>query len=101
MSSILIPGERVRARELRRTRRVGVLGRIRRLDWLMLFAIAGVAALGLDVIGTGAGGDSFVVRQQIYLALGGVAGALTALDFYSKYFNVKRPNVGTVVDRST
>ena len=32
---------------------------------------------------------------------GGVAGALTALDFYSKYFKVKRPNVGTVVDRST
>jgi len=32
---------------------------------------------------------------------GGVAGALTALDFYSKYFKVKRPNIGTVVDRST
>ena len=61
MSSVLIPGERVRARELRRTRRVSAFGRVRRLDWLMLFAIAGVAALGLDVIGTGAGGDSFVV----------------------------------------
>ena len=32
---------------------------------------------------------------------GGVAGALTALDFYSKVFKVKRPNVGTVVDEST
>jgi penicillin-binding protein 2 len=32
---------------------------------------------------------------------GGVAGALTALDFYSKVFKVKRPNVGPVVDRST
>jgi rod shape determining protein RodA len=73
MSSILIPGERVRARELRRTRRVGLVGRIRRLDWLMLFALAGVAALGLDVIGTGAGGHGFVVKQEIYLALGVVA----------------------------
>ena len=73
MSSILIPGERVRARELRRTRRVGLVGRVRRLDWLMLFALAGVAALGLDVIGTGAGGHSFVVKQEIYLALGGLA----------------------------
>ena len=52
MSSVLIPGERVRARELRRTRRVGLLGRMRRLDWLLLSALAGVAALGLDVIGT-------------------------------------------------
>jgi penicillin-binding protein 2 len=32
---------------------------------------------------------------------GGVAGALTALDFYSKVFKVKKPNLGTVVDRST
>ena len=32
---------------------------------------------------------------------GGVAGALTALDFYSKVFKVKRPNLGTIVDRST
>jgi rod shape determining protein RodA len=73
MSSILIPGERVRARELRRTRRVSVFGRVRRLDWLMLFALAGVAALGLDVIGTGAGGSSFVVKQEIYLAIGALA----------------------------
>ena len=79
MSSVLIPGERVRARELRRIRRVGVLGRIRRLDWLMLCALAGVAALGLDVIGTGEGGDAYVVRQSIYLALG--ATALTILAF--------------------
>ena len=73
MSSVLIPGERVRARELRRTRRVGLFGRVRRLDWLLLCALGGVAALGLDVIGTGAGGDSFVIRQEIYLALGAVA----------------------------
>jgi len=73
MSSVLIPGERVRARELRRTRRVSVFGRVRRLDWLMLLALAGVAALGLDVIGTGAGGSSFVVKQEIYLALGALA----------------------------
>jgi rod shape determining protein RodA len=73
MSSVLIPGERVRARELRRTRRVGLLGRVRRLDWLMLCALAGVAALGLDVIGTGAGGHSFVIKQEIYLALGALA----------------------------
>ena len=39
----------------------------------MLFALAGVAALGLDVIGTGAGGHAFVVKQEIYLALGAVA----------------------------
>ena len=32
---------------------------------------------------------------------GGVAGALTALDFYSKVFKVRRPNIGTVVDKST
>ena len=32
---------------------------------------------------------------------GGVAGALTALDFYSKVFKVKKPNLGTVVDEST
>ena len=79
MSSVLIPGERVRARELRRTRRDRVLGRVRRLDWLMLFALAGVAALGLDVIGTGAGAHAFVVKQEIYLALGAVA--LCALSF--------------------
>ena len=79
MSSVLIPGERVRARELRRTRRIGALGRVRRLDWLMLFALAGVAALGLDVIGTGAGGAQFVLKQEIYLALGVVA--LVVLSF--------------------
>ena len=39
----------------------------------MLFALAGVAALGLDVIGTGAGGNAFVVKQEIYLALGVIA----------------------------
>ena len=32
---------------------------------------------------------------------GGVAGALTALDFYSKVFKVERPNLGTIVDEST
>ena len=73
MSSVLIPGERVRARELRRTRRIGVFGRVRRLDWLLLFALAGVAALGLDVIGTGTGGHAFVIKQEIYLALGALA----------------------------
>jgi rod shape determining protein RodA len=73
MSSILIPGERVRTRELRRTRRVGLFGRVRRLDWLLLCALAGVAALGLDVIGTGSGGSQFVLRQEIYLALGALA----------------------------
>ena len=30
-----------------------------------------------------------------------LAGALTALDFYSKVFKVKRPNLGTIVDQST
>jgi rod shape determining protein RodA len=79
MSSVLMPGERVRTRELRRTRRVSAFGRVRRLDWLMLFALAGIASLGLDVIGTGAGGDGYVIRQQIYLALGVVA--LTVLAF--------------------
>ena len=60
MSSILMPGERVHARELRRTRRVGLLGRVRRLDWLMLCALAGVAALGLDVIGRAS------CRERVY-----------------------------------
>jgi penicillin-binding protein 2 len=32
---------------------------------------------------------------------GGVAGALTALDFYSKVFKTPKPNLGTVVDTST
>jgi penicillin-binding protein 2 len=32
---------------------------------------------------------------------GGVAGALTALDFYSKVFKTPKPNLGTIVDRST
>jgi penicillin-binding protein 2 len=32
---------------------------------------------------------------------GGVAGALTALDFYSKVFKTPKPNLGPVVDRST
>ena len=32
---------------------------------------------------------------------GGVAGALTALDFYSKVFKTPKPNLSTVVDRST
>jgi rod shape determining protein RodA len=73
MSSVLIPGERVRAHELRRTRRISAFGRVRRLDWLMLFALAGVAALGLDVIGTGSGGAQYVLKQEIYLALGAVA----------------------------
>jgi rod shape determining protein RodA len=80
VSSVLIPGERVRARELRRTRRIGVFGRLRRLDWLMLCALAGIAALGLDVIGTGEGGADFVVRQQIYLGLGVIA--LCVLSFF-------------------
>jgi rod shape determining protein RodA len=80
MSSVLIPGERVRARDLRRTRRISAFGRVRRLDWLMLFALAGIAALGLDVIGTGAGGAQFVLKQEIYLALGVVA--LVALSFF-------------------
>ena len=80
MSSVLIPGERVRARELRRTRRISAFGRVRRLDWLMLFALAGIAALGLDVIGTGSGGTAFVLKQEIYLALGAVA--LVVLSFF-------------------
>jgi rod shape determining protein RodA len=84
MSSVLIPGERVRTRELRRSRRVGAFGRARRLDWLMLFAIVGVASLGLDVIGTGSGGESFVIRQEVYLALGGIA-----LCFFS-FFDIER-----------
>src|SRR3954452_16628048 len=46
----------------------------------MLFALAGVAALGLDVIGTGAGGNAFVVKQEIYLALGVIA--LSVLSFF-------------------
>jgi penicillin-binding protein 2 len=32
---------------------------------------------------------------------GGVAGALTALDFYSKVFKTPKPNLGPIVDRST
>ena len=32
---------------------------------------------------------------------GGVAGALTALDFYSKYFKTPKPSLTTVVDQST
>jgi penicillin-binding protein 2 len=32
---------------------------------------------------------------------GGVAGALTALDFYSKVFKANKPSLGTVVDKST
>jgi penicillin-binding protein 2 len=32
---------------------------------------------------------------------GGVAGALTALDFYSKVFKTPKPNLSTVVDEST
>jgi len=32
---------------------------------------------------------------------GGVAGALTALNFYSKVFKTAKPNLGTVVDKST
>jgi rod shape determining protein RodA len=79
MSSVLIPGERVRAHELRRTRRISAFGRVRRLDWLMLFALAGVAALGLDVIGTGSGGATYVLKQEIYLALGALA--LVVLSF--------------------
>jgi rod shape determining protein RodA len=74
----------VRTRELRRSRRVGAFGRARRLDWLMLFAIVGVASLGLDVIGTGSGGESFVIRQEVYLALGGIA-----LCFFS-FFDIER-----------
>lgn len=84
MSSVLIPGERVRTRELRRARRIGAFGRVRRLDWLMLCALAGVAALGLDVIGTGAGGDEFVIRQEIYLGIG-----VIALCFLS-FFDIER-----------
>jgi penicillin-binding protein 2 len=32
---------------------------------------------------------------------GGVAGALTALDFYSKVFKTPKPNLSTIVDQST
>jgi hypothetical protein len=32
---------------------------------------------------------------------GGVAGALTALDFYSKVFRTPKPNLSIVVDKST
>jgi rod shape determining protein RodA len=91
VSSVLIPGERVRARELRRTRRVGVFGRVRRLDWLMLFALAGVAALGVDVIGTGAGGSSFVVKQEIYLALGVIALCVLSFVDVERYRRVEWP----------
>jgi rod shape determining protein RodA len=79
MASVLIPGERVRAHELRRTRRISAFGRVRRLDWLMLFALAGIAALGLDVIGTGSGGAQYVLKQEIYLGLGALA--LVVLSF--------------------
>jgi rod shape determining protein RodA len=97
MSSVLIPGERVRERELRRVRRVTALGRIRRLDWLMLCALAGVAALGLDVIGTGAGGETFVVRQSIYLGLGGIALCVLAFVDVDRFRRFEWPlYVGTI-----
>jgi rod shape determining protein RodA len=97
MSSILMPGERVHARELRRTRRVGLLGRVRRLDWLMLCALAGVAALGLDVIGTGAGGHGFVVKQEVYLALGGLALCVLSFIDVERFRRLEWPlYVGTI-----
>jgi rod shape determining protein RodA len=97
MSSIIIPGERVRARELRRVRRVSAFGRIRRLDWLMLCALAGVAALGLDVIGTGAGGHAFVVKQEVYLALGAVALCVLSFIDIERFRRLEWPlYVGTI-----
>jgi rod shape determining protein RodA len=97
MSSIIIPGERVRARELRRVRRVSAFGRIRRLDWLMLCALAGIAALGLDVIGTGAGGHAFVVKQEVYLALGAVALCVLSFIDIERFRRLEWPlYVGTI-----
>jgi rod shape determining protein RodA len=97
VSSVLIPGERVRARELRRARRVTAFGRIRRLDWLMLGALAGIAALGLDVIGTGADGHEFVVRQQVYLVLGAVALCVLAFVDVERFRRLEWPlYLGTI-----
>jgi rod shape determining protein RodA len=97
MASVLIPGERVRARELRRTRRISAFGRVRRLDWLMLCALAGIAALGLDVIGTGSGGAAFVLKQEIYLALGAVALVVLAFFDVERFRKLEWPlYVGTI-----
>ena len=71
MSSVLIPGERVRTRGSGARGAWALFGRMRRLDWLLLCALAGVAALGLDVIGTRRRRRCVRRRQEIYLALGG------------------------------
>ena len=92
-----MPGEGVRTREVRRTRRVGLVGRVRRLDWLMLCALAGVAALGLDVIGTGAGGHGFMVKQEVYLALGGLALCVLSFIDVERFRRLEWPlYVGTI-----
>jgi rod shape determining protein RodA len=86
-----------RARGLRPRRQaesVGVAERLRRLDWLLLLAHAGVVAYGLwaiDGITAHDAGGSAATRQALYAVVGGVLFVAVLLVDPDRYLRLRRP----------
>ena len=70
--SVLIESEHTRAENERR-RAITFSTKLRRLDVLLLAALAGIALLGLDSLAQGGENVALVLRQRIYLLVGAVA----------------------------
>lgn len=76
--SVLIESEHTRAENERR-RAITFSTKLRRLDVLLLAALAGIAVLGLDALAQGGGNAALVLRQRIYLLVGALAFAVFSL----------------------
>jgi rod shape determining protein RodA len=86
-----------RARGLRTRREadaVGLGGVLRRLDWLLLLALAGVVAFGLwaiDGITRHDPGGSAVTRQGLYVAIGALLFVAALFVDPDRYLRLRRP----------
>ena len=70
--SVLIESEQTRAENERR-RAITFATKLRRLDYLLMASLVGIAVLGLDALSQGGENDALVLRQRIYLAAGALA----------------------------
>jgi rod shape determining protein RodA len=91
MSSVIYQGDVGRLRAQPRSR---ALVWLRRVDWILLAATAGIVALGLNVLAAGTRNDVqgnpayWVTRQEIFFVLGGialVAGTLVPPSLYRRF----------------
>ena len=78
----------------RQAEAVGIGGVLRRLDWLLLLALAGVVGYGLwaiDGITRHDPGGSAVTRQGLYVFVGAILFAAALLVDPDRYFQLRRP----------